>query len=317
MSAPRVSVIVPSYKTASFIGETLDSVFAQDYPNYEIIVVNDGSPDTPDLERELERFKDRITYIKKPNGGVASARNAGIQASTGDYIALLDSDDLMEPNWMRVQVKYLKDHPDVDCVYGDGIMFGNGISPLRISEAFPSTGSVTFESLVGQQCSVSTVGIIIPRQVIFSVGLLDETLRWGEDFDLWLRIVKAGYRITYHREVIFRYRRHPGGVSLEPATLPKYAVTVMGKMLRRDDLTPGERSAAEAAKLRFDSIILLHEGKVAFELMDFTTAAEKISLANVTLRQFRLSVATTLLRLCPRVVWHARRVLARSQAAGA
>ena len=152
----------------------------------------------------------RLTYIKKSNGGVASARNAGIKASTGNYIATLDSDDLFEPHWMRVQVKYLEDHPDVALVYGDGKAFGNNTPEVPISTLSPSTGPVTFESLMHERCCVPTAGVLVRREAIFDIGLLDENLRWAEDFDLWLRIVKGGHRIAYHREPIFRYRRkHP------------------------------------------------------------------------------------------------------------
>ena len=312
-TAPQVSVVVPTYNTAAYIGEALESIFAKAYSNYEVIVVNDGSPDTPELERVLERFSGRITYLKKPNGGVASARNVGIRVSSGEYIAMLDSDDLFKPQWMRVQVDYLQKHPEIDMVYGDGIVFGTGIPESLVSRLNPSNGSATFEALVRERCCVPTAGVLVRRSAIFAVGLLDEDLRWGEDFDLWLRLAKEGHPIGYHRDVIFRYRCHAGGVTSQATTLPRYASLVLAKMLRRDDLTPEERRAAEEARDLFAARVLLHEGKAAFAAENFPTAVEKLASANATLRRPRLGLAVALLRVCPRVVWHARRVFSQGK----
>jgi len=97
-SAPRVSVIVPAYNTAPFIAETLDSVFAQSMADFEVIVVNDGSPDTPALEQALLPYRARIRYIVQSNGGLSAARNTAIRASGSELVAFLDSDDVWEPD---------------------------------------------------------------------------------------------------------------------------------------------------------------------------------------------------------------------------
>ena len=310
----RVSVVLPSYNTAQYIGEALNSVFSQTHLNYEVIVVNDGSPDTLELERVLAPFLDRISYIKKANGGVASARNAGIRASTGDFIATLDSDDLFEPNWLRVQVQYMQDHPETGLVYGDGIVFGENQPQKRVMEMCPSDGEVTFEALITERCCVPTSGMLVRRKAIFDAGLFDEKLRWGEDFDLWLRIVKSGHWIAYHREVIFRYRRHAGGVSTQSTTLLRHSSAVLTKMLERNDLTPRERTVVLETRKKFEGRILFHDGKDAFEKGEFDVAVDKLAKANTILRRPRLTLTVALLRTCPRVVWHARKFLSRISA---
>jgi len=93
-----VSIIIPAYNVAPYIGETLDSVFAQTFADYEVIVINDGSPDTEDLERALARFIDRINYLKQENRGASVARNTGLHAARGQFIAFLDADDVWLPN---------------------------------------------------------------------------------------------------------------------------------------------------------------------------------------------------------------------------
>src|ERR1700686_1350704 len=111
MSTPTVSVIIPSYKTATFITETLDSVFAQTFTDYEVIVVNDGSPDTEQLERVLEPYCNRIVYLKQENRGVAGARNAGIRRARGAFLAFLDSDDMWLPEFLAEQVQIFHKDP--------------------------------------------------------------------------------------------------------------------------------------------------------------------------------------------------------------
>src|SRR4051794_21327340 len=99
---PRVSVIVPCYNTADVVAETIDSVLAQTYRDYEVIVVNDGSPDSGELNPILARYGDRLRCFRKENGGLASARNRGIREARGELIALLDSDDIWTPDYLAV-----------------------------------------------------------------------------------------------------------------------------------------------------------------------------------------------------------------------
>src|SRR4051812_21258868 len=100
--SPAVSIIMPAYRAAAYIAAALDSVFAQTFKSYEVIVVNDGSPDTEELERVLEPYRDRIVYIKQENKGVSAARNAAIRVSRAPFIAQLDPDDLWEPEYLAV-----------------------------------------------------------------------------------------------------------------------------------------------------------------------------------------------------------------------
>src|ERR1041385_762350 len=97
---PVVSVIIPAYKVAPFIRETLDSVFAQTFTDFEVIVINDGSPDTVDLENAIENYRHAITYLKQANQGAGAARNAGLRVARGHFVAFLDGDDLWLPNFL-------------------------------------------------------------------------------------------------------------------------------------------------------------------------------------------------------------------------
>ena len=178
--SPAVSVIVPAYNTAGYIAECLESVFAQTYRDFEVIVVNDESPDTPALERALEPFRSRIVYLTQKSVGFR-ARNTAIRASRGRYIALLDSDDAWNPDFLEVQVAALERDPTLDAIYPDAMLFGDHPHAGRtFMEICPSNGPVTFASLVTQRCNV-LVSLLMRREAMFRVGLFDESLRSVED----------------------------------------------------------------------------------------------------------------------------------------
>ncbi len=136
---------MPAYNAAPYIGETLDSVFAQTFIDYEVIVVNDGAPDTLELERALVPYKSRIRYIKQENLGAGAARNEGLRAAQGEFIAFLDADDLWLPNYLEEQLKFIRAN-DFDLVCADAMHFGD--SPLAgrtYMEAFMETAPVEGE----------------------------------------------------------------------------------------------------------------------------------------------------------------------------
>src|SRR5687768_12105973 len=121
-SAPTASVIVPAFNAAADIPAALASVFAQSFNGFEVIVVNDGSGD--DLESALRPFRDCIVYLEQPNRGAAAARNVGIRAAQGRYVAFLDADDVWHPNFLERQIGYLESHPECDLVYSDALISG-------------------------------------------------------------------------------------------------------------------------------------------------------------------------------------------------
>src|ERR1700692_783320 len=112
--SPAVSVIVPAYKVTDFIAKTLDSLRSQTFRDFETIVVNDGCPDSENLERVLEPYRGEIVYIRQENQGLAGARNTAIKAARAPLVGLLDSDDAWEPDYLEVQTKFLAEHPQVD-----------------------------------------------------------------------------------------------------------------------------------------------------------------------------------------------------------
>jgi glycosyltransferase involved in cell wall biosynthesis len=295
---PAVSVIIPAYNTAPYIGETLASVAAQTVQDFEIVVVNDGSPDTDELERVIAPYRARITYIVQENRGLSAARNAGLAAARADLVALLDSDDAWEADYLERQLDELQ-RQDLDIVYGNATTFGD---PLRAGQLFmdvhPSSGPVTIESLVTQQCNVM-VSVLARRQALVDAGLFDESLRSSEDFDLWLRVVHGGGRIGYHRRPVVRSRLRQASLSADGVSMCTHIVRVLDKAARELTLTANERAAVASRRGRFAALLRLHEGKRAFFAGEHGRAAALLAEANDHLRRPKLALAVALMRFVP------------------
>jgi len=298
-------VIIPAYDVAEFIGDALDSVFAQTLTDYEVIVINDGSPDTPKLEQGLAPYMSRIVYLKQENRGVSAARNTGIAAARGSLIAFLDADDVWLPNYLEVQVKRIQADPTIDVLYPNVLMFG-GTS--ETGEEFmticPSSGEVTFERLLLQECNVSNCSIA-RKETLVRAGMFDESLRSVEDFDLWLRVIKAGGRIVYHRDVLARYRRRSGSLTADPIWLSEHILEVLRKVRQREDLTPSERATVESQYEHFHALLRLHEGKRAFFSGDTAGAIDGLTEANRFFRNRKTAFTLMMLRVAPRLLLRA------------
>lgn len=298
MTQPTVSVIVPAYNTAPYIAETLSSVFAQTYPNYEVIVINDGSPDTPLLEMALAPFRDRIRYIVQENRGLSAARNAGIAVAQGEMVALLDSDDVWEPEYLEHQLKVMREE-DFAVVYPNATNFGDPMRAGRkFMDAHPSSGPVTIESLVTQQCNVM-VSVLARRDVLVAAGLFDESLRSSEDFDMWLRVVAGGWTIGYHRRSLVGSRLRRGSLSANAISMCQHIIRVLDKAARELPLTASQRALVAERRAYFAATLRMAEGKKAFFAGDHKEALHALSDANAYLKRRKISLALLLLRFVP------------------
>jgi glycosyltransferase involved in cell wall biosynthesis len=301
-SPPIVSVVIPAYNVAPFIRETLHSVFAQTFAGYEIIIVNDGSPDTEDLERALEPYLNRIVYVKQENRGAGAARNAGIMAARGEFIAFLDADDLWLPDYLSEQLAFIQGGT-YDLVYADALLFGE--SPLAgrtFMQIAPSNGEVTFQSLISGRCNVITSGVVARRSLILEVGLFDEQLRNSQDFELWVRLVRHGARANYQRKVLLRYRYHENSLSGDALNQIKRELRVLGKIESSYDLTPVEREEVAKAIAAIETNLELETGKLHLAKGDFPAAREAFLRASAARHSLKLRGALLLLRLAPRLL---------------
>ncbi len=304
-----VSVIIPAFNAAGFISETLESVFAQTYRDFETIVVNDGSPDTAALEAALRPFAGRIVYLTQENRGVSAARNAAIHAAQGRYLAFLDADDLWEPGFLEAQVSVLERDPSLDLVYADGLIFGDTRDSGRtFMELFPSNGQVSFESLLLRRCTPLTSTVMVRREAVLEVGAFDESIRTSEDHDLWLRLAGAGKRITYHRQVLTRYRRRKGSMTADPVWLAQNNLQVLEKAFSRCRQGSHESQLVQRAIDKKNADIQHLQGQRALLAGDARSALEHFRAANHYLRSRKLRLVVFGLRTAPWLVVGAYRL---------
>lgn len=304
-SAPAVSVIMPAYRAAAYISEAIASVLAQTFTDYELIVVNDGSPDTVELDRALAPYRDRIIYITQKNRGCSGARNVAIQAARGRYIALLDADDIWEPDYLAVQLGILEADPGIDVLYPNALIFGDShLAGKTFMDVMPSRGEVTFESLITQRCNVM-ISVTARRESVVRAGLFNESLRSAEDFDMWLRILHQGGRIRYHDRVLLRYRRHESSLSADPVWMCRHILKVLDDAAARNDLSVTEVETLALQRGHFGALIRLNEGKRAFFAGNPERAIAKLTEANRFLRSSKISVALLMLRAAPQLLLRA------------
>src|SRR5581483_10459739 len=168
-----------------------DSVLNQTFTDYEVIVINDGSPDTEELESAIDVYRDRIMYVSQPNAGPGAARNTGVRLARGKYLAFLDADDYWLTNYLQQQIDFLSSHSSIDAVYADALIVGSSqLAGQTFMQATPSVGTVTCESLLAERCTIILSGTVVRRQSVVNAGSFDERFRYAEDFDLWVRMLK-------------------------------------------------------------------------------------------------------------------------------
>jgi glycosyltransferase involved in cell wall biosynthesis len=311
-STPAVTIIIPAYKAAAYVSEAVDSVFAQTFTNYELIVINDGSPDTPQLEQALEPYQDRLKYIEHENRGAAAARNTGLHAARGEFVAFLDADDCWLPNYLFEQMDFIN-NSGADLVYSDALLTGD--SPLAgqtYMRAAPSRGEVTPESLLAFECNVITSGVVARRQAIMDVGLFDERIKRAHDFDLWLRLAKYGAKLSYQRKVLLHHRILDSGLSGDTDSQIMRELNILDTIRKRGDLTPGEEATLSATARRVRAQLALESGKTQLLDKDFAGALESFKESNKLQRSWRLILVCLCLRTAPGLLWRVYRLRSTS-----
>ncbi|MEM1011444.1 MAG: glycosyltransferase [Planctomycetota bacterium] len=212
-SDPIVSVVIPAYGHAQFLPRTIQSVLDQTFDeSTEIIVVDDGSPD--DTAGAVEPFGDRVRLVRQKNGGQGSARNKGISLAQGEFVAMLDDDDLFTPDKLQWQVEAMRHDPGLVLVYGEDDRIDADDKPVSVAprENYRRpTGDCHRDFLVG--CWIATPGqTLIRRSALAAVGGYDETIWGSDDWELYIRLSEQG-PFHYDPRVALHYRVHPGNHS--------------------------------------------------------------------------------------------------------
>ena len=292
---------MPAYDVAAYIGEAVASVFNQRFHDFEIIVVNDGSPDTDALERALQPYRDRIVYLRQENLGAAVARNTALRAAQGEFVAFLDADDIWLPDFLSEQIGFLQRHPECDLVYCDALLFGTAqYEGRRYMEFAPSDGDVTFSALLQASCNVITSGVLAKRRTIVDAGGFDPGLRRGQDYDLWLRLARKGTRLAYQRKPLLRRRLHTQSLSGDALEQMKREAAVIEWFLDHNELSPHESGTVRDVLAVLRSNVCVERAKRLLAAGSFQGAAEELDAAIRLRSAWKLRLIRLGLRLSPR-----------------
>lgn len=229
-----VSVIIPAYNAARYINETINSVLSQDYTNWELLIVNDGSTDSTKSIIDNYAAKDsRIATIHKSNSGVSDSRNTGIRLAKGDYVFFLDADDVWNHNNLSEKVNYLIKEK-VDAVYSSCELinelsipmnsFLNGTANVALSDVLSSRGNYT----------TAPSGIAVTKQVLHKIKGFDINLSNNADQDFFINILAAEFKIGFITQTLWKYRIHEGNMSKNVQLLEKDILYVFNKAARNN-----------------------------------------------------------------------------------
>jgi len=221
---PSVSVVIPTFNCAQYLPNAIDSVLSQSVSPTEVIVIDDGSKD--DTESVMRSYRD-VRYIRQENAGPAKARNTGVKAARGDFVAFLDADDFWLAKKLETQMAAFERFPNAGFCFsvpwnfsdaGDNKVPDQPYAP-RVLEMWLNKQDLDGEAAFGSAYSlllnnncVATSSVVARTDAILSLGLFDETMRGYEDYDMWLRLART-YPVIFIRNPVSRYRVQSGGLS--------------------------------------------------------------------------------------------------------
>lgn len=304
-ATPTVSVIIPAYGVNEYIAEAVDSVLAQTYTSFEVFVVNDGTgpEETAQLKAILARYGDRVRYVERENGGQAAARNTAMALSAAPLVAFLDGDDYWLPTLLERELAMFERDPGLALVYADARLFGDhpwaGDTYMARDD---SVGDVRLETLLARQVNVTMSTIVARREVVLAAGGFDESLRYVEDYDMWLRMVHRGARMAYIHEPLACRRLRATSLTADGAKLERYVLHVLQQFGRTHPLEGAALAAWEDAVSKARSRVGLTLAKRSIVDGDLDSAAEALRVIRPADVTWKLRAASVGLRAVPSVV---------------
>lgn len=263
--SPAVSVVIPLYNKVDLVAEALESVLSQDFGDFEIVIVDDGSTDgsAPIAQRYAERLGERCTYVRQERAGAGAARNRGMRIAAGEFIALLDADDLWAPGKLRLQIGFMKTHSDIDWSATNYFVVKGGQSEPVAALQHEVTGAIDpwrivdwFSAMADEQIVIQTSGVVLRKSLVERVGLFDESIPSGQDFEYWVRLAEAAPRCGYCLEPCYTFSEN-SHYSITSSETGKYApkVAMLARLMRRSTQAGSPTSFAKLMRLVSERVV--------------------------------------------------------------
>ena len=241
---PSFSVIIAAYQAAGTIGEAIESALGQTPPPLEVVVCDDGSTD--DIEAAVAPYRRDVVFLRQANGGEAAAKNAAARASTGDFVVILDADDVYLPGRLEALAGLAQARPELDILTTDAYLEVDGVVVQRCyTDTFRFADREQRRAILEQNFIFGHAAV--RRERLFAVSGFDEGIRWTADWDCWLRMILTGSQAGLVPEPLSRYRLNSGSLSAQREDHIAGRLLTIGKALERTDLSATERETAHAA----------------------------------------------------------------------
>jgi glycosyltransferase involved in cell wall biosynthesis len=293
---PAVSVIMPAYNVAPYIGAAIESVCGQTFTDLELIVLDDGATDeTPAIAASWAARDNRVRVVRQPNAGISAARNHALRLASGSYMALLDSDDLWAPDYLESQLAVLEARPDVDIVTGNAFFLGSRLDGQPARPWPDARPQPDLRTILADETAVFIMSVF-RRRVYDTIGGFDQSLRTNEDYDYWLRAAAAGFRFARHDRPLGHYRRRDDSLSASEVRMLRGILTVYRKLRPQIEDRPADLAILDAQIARFDRERLAAEARQALEMRDY----EAVSASLAALHEQRGGAALGVARLVAR-----------------
>lgn len=307
---------MPAYNVEPFIGEAIESVLAQTYTDYELLIVDDGATDGTRLVAERAAARDRrIQLIVQENRGLPAARNAALRRSRGEYIALLDSDDIWTPGFLAAQMAILRGRPQIDVVTGNAWTLGSHEHGLPARPTPDPRPAPNLYTILGDEFSVFIMSVF-HRRVYETIGGFDELLRTNEDFDFWLRAALAGFTFARNDIPLGHYRRRDDSLSASQVRMLRGALRVYYKHRPALMGIPPALRLLDDRVRQFEADLSAAEVREAIDQKDFSAASRHLSALNERRGGASVRIARMLAQWTPNLLWRAYRARRRRRPAG-
>jgi Glycosyl transferase family 2 len=262
---PLVTVIMPAYNVAPYLREAVESVRAQTYREWELVIVDDGSTDeTAAIARDCVGLDSRIRLVQQENRGLAGARNTALREGRGEFFALLDSDDVWAPEFLESQMDVFARYPETALVSGSARYLGGPKDGEPARPIIPGAPVLTLEQMISDEAAVFIM-TTFRREVVDTIGLFDPAKRRSEDWDFWLRAVSAGFVFRRNWKPLASYRVREGSLSRDTPAMLQEMLHTLSKVQPHCKSGSPARIALDAQVSRFQRALLLARAKDALE----------------------------------------------------
>jgi len=296
---PAVSILTPAFNSAAFIAETIESVLQQTWSDFELLIIDDGSTDgTLDVVRTASRGDARVKSFSSSHGGAAVARNVGLQHASGRCLALLDSDDVWERQYLSSQLSLLREHPEISIVSANVVSRGGPFDGTPFWPITSGTHELSIHEPIAHENAVS-VFAVFRREVFEQIGGFDAAYTGNEDYEFWLRAMNAGFRVLQNRALLGRYRRRPGSVSSDEIRMLNGIIAVLDWAGRMRGQLEAERPLIDHRLRWFREELVKAEVRASLEKRDGVTASQRLRTLSRLRNDWRLALGARIAAAWP------------------